>query len=456
MDQLKLIDVRMPLLRVALLLPVALALVCSWYAGRWYFGNSIAEFTPKVEDGAMDSAQTALSLAPGDPLSHWSAGQVEMREFSPEKLAEAVKHFERAASLSPNDYRLWMDLGRAREQTGDAAGSEKAFRRAVELAPSYSYPRWFLGNLLLRQGRQDEAFVELRRAGETDDRLRPQIYNLAWYVYGQDVQAVERAVGDSSGARAQLAVYLIGREQIDDAMRIWSGLNAAEKREQRETGDALVKALVAAKRYRAVLDVSRDLAAQGAALPEVGQFFNGGFESDAGAVVANLFGWQVNASTEVQIAIDPRTSHQGSRSLRVIFNAPTKLAFNNISQLVVVEPSSDYRFECYGRTQNLRTAGAPAIEILDAQDGTVLATSAPLSIDNTDWQHLTVDFKTPAKVEAVTVRTTRATCGPKMAVCPILGMVWYDDFNLQRTGANTGTGEGGRSAAADAKDAGTR
>jgi hypothetical protein len=455
-DQLKLINTRMPVLRVLLVVPIILALIGSWYAGRWYVGNTIAEFTPSVENGAEDSARTALNLAPDDPLAHWSAGQVEMKEFSPQQMAQAVRHFEEAVSLSPNDYRLWMDLGRARERAGDGAGSEKAFRRAVELAPSYSYPRWYLGNLLLRRGRNDEAFVELKLAGEADKRLRPQIFNLAWRVYGEDVGAVQRAVGDSAAARTDLAVYLIGQERIDEALRILSGLSPAEKKEQRETGDALIKALVAAKRYRAVLDASRDLAPQGASLPQPEQFFNPGFETDAAPVVANVFGWQIDPRNEVQIAIDPRTSHQGSRSLRVVFNAPTTLVFNNISQLVVVEPSTSYHFEYYAITRNLKTAGAPTIEIIDAADGkTVLGTSEPLPIGDNDWQHVTIDFKTPEKAEAVIVRTARASCGKKMPVCPLLGMVWYDDFNLQRIGGSAGTGSSVASAGS-AGDAGKR
>lgn len=449
-----------PLLRVLLIVTVALAIVGAWYAGRWYFGNTIAEVTPMIEEGALETARTALSLAPDDPMSYWSAGQVEMREFTPEMLAAAVSHFEQAVSLSPNDYRLWMDLGRARERAGDAAGSEKAFRRAVELAPSYSSPRWHLGNLLLRQGRLNEAFAELRLAGESDKRLRPQIFNLAWRVYGEDIQAVERVVGNSAATRADLAVYLISQGHIDEALQIWSSLNAAEKKEQRGTGDALVKALVAAKRYRAVLDASRDLAPQAEGLPAVGQFFNGGFESDAAtAVFDKVFGWQVNSASEAQIAIDPRTAHQGSRSLRVVFNAPTNLRSINISQLVVVEPSTSYRLECFALARNLRTAGAPTIEVVDAADEkNTLGVSQPLSIESADWQRMTIDFTTPAKAEAIQVRPSRASCGPKMAVCPILGLVWYDDFNLQRISGSADTGGSAARAgsAASAKDGSAR
>jgi hypothetical protein len=156
-------------------------------------------------------------------------------------------------------------------------------------------------------------------------------------------------------------------------------------------------------------------------------------------VVANAFGWQVKTTPEAQLAVDPRTSRQGARSLRVVFNSNGAFAFNSISQLVVVEPSTDYHFECYVRTQSLKSAGTPTIEVVDPTDGSHLGTSAQLPNGDNEWQLVTIDFKTPAKTEAVTVRTARASCGPKMAVCPIFGMVWYDDFNLKRVGAAAGS-----------------
>ena len=172
-----------------------------------------------------------------------------------------------------------------------------------------------------------------------------------------------------------------------------------------------------------------------------------------------VFGWQVNSASEAQIAIDPRTAHQGSRSLRVVFNAPTNLRSINISQLVVVEPSTSYRLECFALARNLRTAGAPTIEVVDAADEkNTLGVSQPLSIESADWQRMTIDFTTPAKAEAIQVRPSRASCGPKMAVCPILGLVWYDDFNLQRIGGSADAGGSAARAgsAASAKDGSAR
>jgi hypothetical protein len=432
-DQLKLIDLRKPVLRVLLVVPVTLSLFFSWYAIRWYVGDFVAEFAPRMEEGQLEAAMAAMRLAPDDPWTHGAVASIKKRSFLPEELADAVHHYEEAVRLSPNDYRFWLELGRAREQSGDAAGGEKALRRAVELAPFYAYPRWHLGNLLLRAGRGEEAFTELRRAADADSSLRPQLFNVAWNLYGQNVAEIRRMVGDSAATRAELVIYLLGRDRLDDALGIWAGLQPSEKKEQGEAGAVIVKKLLALGRYHAALDVLNDLRPGGDSA-KVGQFVNGGFEEDIPTSGENQFNWQIKPDPQAQIAVDGSTPHSGARSLRIQFRASDALVFDHVSQLVVVEPSSQYRFECWVRAKDLKSAGTTLIQIIDAKDGAiVLATTPTIAPGTYDWQPVQINFKTPPQIEAVRVRIGRAMCGGE-AVCPIFGMVWYDDFNLQRVG----------------------
>jgi len=437
-DQLKLIDVRQPVLRVLLVVPLVLALLFSWYAVRWYMGNFVAEFAPRMEEGRLEAAQAAMRLAPADPWTHGAVASIKKNSLLPEELADAVHHYEEAVRLSPNDYRFWLELGRAREQSGDNAGGEKALRRAVELAPSYAYPRWHLGNLLLRGGQGAEAFRELQRAVEADAALRPQLFNVAWMLYGQNIDEIKKSIGDSAAARSEFAVYLMGRERADEALNLWASLRPEEKRAQRAAGEGLLKRLLEQKRYRAALGVFSDINPEGNST-KAEQFVNGGFEEDIDASGANAFNWQIKSDPQAQIAIDSSTHHGGGRSLRILFKASTTLSFQNVAQLLVVEPGAQYRFECYVRAEDLKSGGTPQIEMIDARDGsTVLATSTPLGPGTYDWQPVTINFKTPPQTEAVLVRVGRAGCGTD-AVCPIFGMVWYDDFNLQRLAGTPGT-----------------
>lgn len=438
-DQLKLINVRAPVLRLLLLAPIALVLAGSWYAARWYVGNTMAEYAPNVEQGGLETARDAVKLAPDDPLTHWSAASLEKKDFSPDAAQAALRGYEEAANLSPNDFRLWLDVGQAREQAGDAAGAEKALRRALELAPAYAYPRWYLGNLLLREKRTDEAFAELQRAAEAYPTFRVPVFEAAMRVYGTDLAALKTAVAHSPATQAELALYLVGRTRVDDALQVWNALSAGEKKEQSATGKAIIKALADARRYRAANGIYRNLAGDGAGVPVIGQATNGGFEKDAGASDATIFDWQIRSTPpQTGVALDALNRHGGGRSLRVVFNASAQVAFNNITQLIAVEPGAQYRLEFYARTKDLRTAGQPIIEIVDANTDALLATSRALPVGTNDWQSIAIDFKTSPKTEAVTIRTGRASCGADSGgVCPIFGIIWYDDFHLQRVGGNS-------------------
>ena len=430
-DQLKFIDVRSPLLRLLLIVPVALTLLGSWYAGRWYIGDVIAEYAPNIESGAIETAQMTTGLAPDDPLTHWTVATLEKQALPPERLQETLRGFEKAVSLSPNDYRLWLDLGRTREQSGDSAGGEKALRRAAELAPSYAEPRWLLGNLLLRAGRIDDAFAELRIAGDADPRVRPQIFNMAGHVYGQDIQAMSRAVGSSAASRADLVIYLIGQKRIDDALGQWAILSAADKVEQRAAGQTLMAALLEGKRFHAAFKLYAEIEPQGAASLQKEQLLNGGFENDLGLNPNNPFDWYVQSVAAAQVGIDERYRRSGNRSLRVRYQAPGAVTVNHFLQRIVVEPSTLYRLEYYVRTSDLRSAATPYIVVLEAAEGTGLGASAPLPNGTSEWRLVAIDFKTSPKTEAIYVITNREVCESE-TVCPIFGIVWYDDFNLQR------------------------
>src|SRR5207253_8349631 len=110
------------------------------------------------------------------------------------RAGEAINEYEQAARLRPRDYFLWLSLGTARDQAGDERGALAAFQESVRLAPYYAEPRWQFGNALLRAGRLDEAFAELRRAAVSDSSLLPGLVDLVWGVYGGDAFMVQQVI----------------------------------------------------------------------------------------------------------------------------------------------------------------------------------------------------------------------------------------------------------------------
>jgi Tfp pilus assembly protein PilF len=379
---------------------------------------------------SFESAEAAVRLAPRDPLAHLTLARLNQISFDPASVPTALREYEAAAALAPNDYLVWMEVGRARAALGDPEGGTEALRRAVALAPNYAQPRWHLGNALLRRGEFEEGFAELRRAADADSALRPQVFNLAWQVYGPDMARVIESVGKTPQARAQLVGVLAGRARFDDALAVWASLSPEERRTHGAAGDALSRALYGKGQQRRALRVLVESGAEGLA---EGKVSNGGFEADIGAPGQQLFQWDVAQIEGAQIAVDPRAAREGQRALRIVFSASGQLEFRNVSQVVAVEPGARYRLTFWLKTDELKSVATPVVFVADtAAPDTVLAASTPAPNGTSDWQQVSFEFTNAPRAEAVLVRLARAGCPD--GVCPIFGKIWYDDFHLERAG----------------------
>jgi tetratricopeptide (TPR) repeat protein len=426
------LNTRRIVIRLLLLALLIAACVWSYFVVRWYIGNTLAEYCDPAANN-LQVAEMAASLAPDDPLTHWRLAQVSLKNLPLDQQAQALAQFEKAVALSPNDYRFWVALGTASEQAGNRDRAEQALKKAVELAPSYAYPHWYLGNLLLRSSRYDEAFVELRRAAEADAELQTQQFNLVWEVYKPDPEALKRAVGDDSLARAKFALYLVNRQEFETGLKIWDAIGPDKKKSNKESGEALVNSLVTAWRYHDAVKVWNDLVGDTNNRIEIGRVFDGGFDDASRYGPEMPFTWQVQQVLGVQIGLDPTRSHSGASSLRLLFNVRTNLEGLNVMQLVPVAPGTEYEVEFYVKSEELETGGPPIVQIVDPTTSGVIVTSPYVAIGDSEWTRVALPLKTGDKTEALLIKIERPSCGTKEApICPIFGSVWYDDFSFKR------------------------
>jgi hypothetical protein len=73
------------------------------------------------------------------------------------------------------------------------------------------------------------------------------------------------------------------------------------------------------------------------------------------------------------------------------------------------------------------------VQVFDATDGALLASSPQAPSGSNPWSRLNLSFKTAGKTEAITLRIVRVACADEEAlICPIFGSIWYDDFSLKR------------------------
>lgn len=377
-----------------------------------------------LTSGALVSADRAVGLTPSDPDAHFARAIALTFDG---RAGEAIKEYERAASLRPRDYYLWLSLGAARDQSADAKGVLAAYTEAVRLAPDYAQPHWQLGNVLLRSGRRDEAFVELRRAAESDSSLLPGLIDLAWGIFGGDAHMVEEVVRpENSQWRLQLARFFIKHGKTAEGMAQFRAAGNVPY----EDWSSLLQELLSAKRFREAYYVWSTGPREQTGFSNDGSgLTDGGFE-ELKSLDKPGFGWRRAPSLQaVAISRDAVEAHSGKYSLHLEYQGNS--ASNIISQLVVVEPDSRYRLRFSARTKDVVTGGLPAIMLTDAVSEQKIAESNPLPKNTNGWQDYVIEFSTGKETSAVQIIISRQACTQQP--CPIFGNVWLDDFLLQKS-----------------------
>lgn len=409
--------------RAALIVAAFLCLAATAFFVKWCFADTIAAQAPFVE-----VAQLAVDLAPNDPQTHYALAVLSEKNFTSEELQKSLTEYEQATALSPNDYRLWLELGKARERRGGAAGAELALRKAWELAPHYAQVQWTLGNVLLRRGKTREAFDEIRRAAESNSQYRTPAIATAWQIYDGDLAAIKKVFNDSPNLNSTLAVFAAKEKRLDEAVEIWNSLPAEEKTgAQRENGETLLREIIPAKKYRAALQILTSVEPSADAETfAVGKIYNGGFESELRRENASVFDWQIADGIQPQIGYDDAQKVGGNRSLVIVFNSSNGKDFRQASQIVAVEAARKYAFEFFYKSE-LKTSATLRWEIVNVADDKILATTNPIA-NASDWTRLRTEFTTAANTEAVLIRLVRESC--KSIICPITGKVWFDNFSI--------------------------
>jgi tetratricopeptide (TPR) repeat protein len=408
--------------RLAAAAAALLCIVAAVFAAKWCFADTVASHAD-----LKDVAAFAIGFAPSDPQTHYALARLSENSFLVEDLPLSLSEYEKAAALSPNDYRLWVALSGARGRSGDQQGAESAMRRALVLAPAYARLHWTLGNVLLRTGKTDEGFSEIRVAATSNPaEFAAPAVGTAWQLYDGDPSAVIRAIGDTPAANAVLAVFLARQKRFDEAVNLWHALPADEKKTTfKDSGTELFSLFTTAFRFSDALKIQQEAGTVGDTFTP-GKIFNPGFEFDVKSEKASLFDWQIGDGVQPQVGFDDKQKHGGNRSMAIVFNTPTGKESRQLQQTVVVEPGKKYKLTVFCRSE-LKTAGSLHWEIVEAGTGKALgATNA--AANNTDWTQLQAEFT--SSVDAATIRLSPLVCGA--GICPTTGKILFDDFNLEK------------------------
>jgi len=411
-----------PLARFTGICLLIVFLLLIWLSARAGFASLL--YTYAAISNQLAAANAAVSLSSGDPEAHYLRGAV--LEASGD-LTAAITEYNEAIVRRPDDYVLWLSLARAQELNGQTPMAIAAAREATQLAPYYAQPHWQLGNLLVRAGRAEEGFGELRLASTSNPRLLPPIIDLAWQLSRGNVQFVMQAVQPGTPAAYQALVeYFKKRGQEAEAIAILRTAGSIGEDYRRQYVDELLKAKRFADAY-AIWSIGRSPAD---ASDDGGPIVNDpGFEQERRLDEIG-FDWRTeNKAQTVTLSLEPANPKEGRSSLRVEFNGDSDPGAQIISQLVLVEPNSRYQLHFAARTESIVSGGLPRVAVVDAGNNEILGqTNVFPEVSN--WQDYSIDFNSKQTTSAILISLQRQRC--RESPCPIFGRLWLDNFSLKK------------------------
>lgn len=148
--------------------------------------------------------------------------------------------------MGETEARPFLEQGERHLQAGDHAGAERAFARAVELAPDSAVAHSKLGVALAHQGRLDDAIGRFNRAIALAPAYAPAYSNLgsAYREQGRLAEALaayERAVAidpDYWVAHQNLGVLYKQMGRVGEAVEHFKRATRLSVRQPRRTGGA--------------------------------------------------------------------------------------------------------------------------------------------------------------------------------------------------------------------------
>ncbi len=438
---------RLPLLIAVIALAVGL--------GNFIVKNFLA--ASLIAYGDTDASRDlAADYAPSNPLVIAARGKYLLYRAEPSRPEEAVAELQRAVVASPRDYRFWLELGRAYESVGEVARAEKALQRAVELAPRYFETRWTMANFRLRTGKTEASLDDFREAiilsgrdaARPDEQATLNVYGAIAGALGANLEALQRVTPTNNGAQAHLTGFLATHgapASLDVAIDLWRRLPMGDEASYRRASFQLIRELQGRGCFtdaREVWDGIERLASADGALVVTSQqtnlMTNAGFErapiSERFTEFADSltgFDWIIGRHAEVRARRTDSEKHGGAYSLQLTFAASMRSGFQEVSQIVAVEPAQGYRLSYFVKTRNV-PSDAPFVEIADAIEPASFALRSVVPGGTNDWNGQSIAFTIPASTRGLRL-TIR---GPQIAaIDPTrIAEVWLDDFKLEKTG----------------------
>jgi hypothetical protein len=379
----------------------------------------------------MQPWQRAVRLEPGNPDYWYGLGRYQQYNLEQPDSDKAEESYLKAIALNPWDTDAWMDLGTAYELDGKIDEARGAYRNAKKSYPTSADVSWRYGNFLLREGEQEEAYKELRRAIEGDPHRAAAAFSRAYRSNPNIDELLQKLLPPGQSIYVDVISEALSDKQLAVAKTVWAQLLTLHPHLQIGDVEHLVTELSAAGEY----SESRRVWDQGTATmnlpplmrPQGSLVWDPSFES---GITGRTFSWSYKPIDQgVSISLDKTEKLSGSQSLRLSFDGKHDPNLEAACTMVIVQPSTTYRFSGWIKTNVITTDQGVGFRLRSFDDaGANTAVNTKQVLATNPWGFVDQTLTSGPKVHRVQICAIRdASENPDIR---ITGTAWVDDVNL--------------------------
>jgi tetratricopeptide (TPR) repeat protein len=389
--------------------------------GAWYFRQK-----------SPQAIQAAIQWDPHNPEFFDALGTLTHLYSDCANPAQIIELHKTAAQLSPENAQYWADLGAAYEAAGRTSEALRAFERAVQLFPQSPGINWKLANFYIRAGKVPEGLRTLQKVLLGDSVASQQVFALATSATRDNEAILDKVLPPRASVFVDYVQFQIQMGRMDAAEQTWGRLLqlnlAFDLRQAFPYLDGLIQhreTTALAEAWSALTSRFPDRIHPGESARD--RMTNGSFEFE---ILNGGLDWRVTPVEGVIVSVDSLNHFDGVHSLRIEFDGTRNIAYGDVLQFALVEPSSRYELSAHMRAEGITTDSGPRMEVFDAYDMGKLFLYTPGLVGNSEWSLQHLEFETGPDTHLLIVRVARPAS--KKLDNRITGEVWLDQVSLVR------------------------
>ena len=336
---------------------------------------------------SIQDVERATRLAPANPRYLLRLADLQVGEGQ-----DASQLLRQAATASPLDSTVWLQLGLQAELKGDIAAAEQALLHAAQLDRRFR-PRWNLASFYVRTNNPQRSWHwanEALQIGQPADFAA--VFRLCWTLNSRADDIWRYAIPKTPVVLDQYLRFLLAENKLDAAEPVSMQLVEVAQAPQVQSLLVYSDAVIAAKRAASALSCWNRMSRRGllpypAIEPSTGKsLVNGNFDH---APIGLGFDWRLSNIVGLSVKYDETTPH-----LRIAFSGKQPESCEPLAAWVLMQPLRTYRLTCRYETVGIPPGSGLKWQLFNSANGAQIIPDAP-SLAHEGQTTAQMEFRTP-------------------------------------------------------------